>query len=182
MVRGYMGRDCLPLISSFLLPQAKARIIMSLGLGNEPIQYGFRGCRAHFASELGILTPWCSLYRMRKLLQLRDMKGRHMSWYRVTITDKQVVDAEIAKLQTLFDSAWLALGAPDDLAIFDGGLDLSGACNIYFTPDCGTYPTIRAIIDTYGATPCNEPTRSEERELHRLAGGENEKWTEYHWH
>ena len=104
-----------------------------------------------------------------------------MSWHKVTISAHQASCNEHGKLQDKFLKIFMMLVGPEDMALLSGGFSISNSFNIYFTPACASAPAMKALLDSCGAVPCDEPTRETERELGLLVGY-SEKWREYIWH
>lgn len=104
-----------------------------------------------------------------------------MSWYKVTISAHQASCYEHGKLQDKFLKIFMMLVGPEDMALLSGGFSNSNTFNIYFTPACASNSAMKALIDSCGAVPCDEPTRETERELGLLVGY-SERWREYIWH
>lgn len=104
-----------------------------------------------------------------------------MSWYKVTISAHQASLYQHGELEDKFLKIFIMLRGPEDMALFGGGWSHSNNFNIYFTPACASNPATKALIDSYGAVPCDEPTRETERELSLLLGY-SERWRDYIWH
>ena len=104
-----------------------------------------------------------------------------MSWHKVTISAHQADLGQHIKLQDDFLKIFMVLRGPEDMALLSGGWSRSDTFNIYFTPACVSNPAMKALIDSCGAVPCDEPTRETERELGGPVGHSG-RWREYIWH
>ncbi|MCP4611076.1 MAG: hypothetical protein GY845_20395 [Planctomycetes bacterium] len=104
-----------------------------------------------------------------------------MSWHKVTISAHQASLGQHIKLQDDFLKIFMMLRGPENMALLSGGWSRSDTFNIYFTPACVSKPAMKALIDSCGAVPCDEPTRETERELGGPIG-HSERWREYIWH
>ena len=54
-----------------------------------------------------------------------------------------------------FQQAFIAHGAPDEMALFAQTEPSDGARHVYFTPGCSTY--VKPLIEDYGGMPCTLP-------------------------
>jgi len=102
-----------------------------------------------------------------------------MSWYRVEISVNQG-----GKLQDEFTKILLSVSKPErnDMFLFGNGFSHDDYFNVYFTPVCASHPAMKGLIDSWGAVPCDEPTRETERELGKIAGIDSERWRDFFWH
>jgi len=91
-----------------------------------------------------------------------------MPWYKVTLTVDQA--SEYLKLQDQFTQIFMVVHNRGEMALLDSGYTKSDMQNIYFTPGCIDHPAMKALMDKYGAVPCDEPTRETESELGLLVG------------
>jgi len=102
-----------------------------------------------------------------------------MSWYKVTISAHQPDFFQPGKLQDKFEELFIRLLEPDDMALLSGGWS-NDTFNIYFTPACASHTAMKALMDSYGAVRCDEPTRETESELGLLMGNQA-RWGDYCW-
>jgi hypothetical protein len=81
-----------------------------------------------------------------------------MVWYRVDMTIESLRDGVFHRLCREFQQAFIANGAPHEMALFAQAVPSDGTRRVYFTPGCSTY--VQPLIDGYGGTPCNVPEES----------------------
>ena len=103
-----------------------------------------------------------------------------MSWYKITISAHQSTFGQHGKIQDQFEKIFIVTQNRQDMALFSSGWSPSDTFNIFFTPACASHPALKALMDTYGATPCDEPTRETESELGLLVG-ESNRWGNHIW-
>ena len=102
-----------------------------------------------------------------------------MPWYKVETSVNQV-----GNLKEEFMKILLFVSKPKryDMVLFGDGFSHDDYFNVYFTPVCASHPAMKGLIDSWGAVPCDEPTRETERELGKLVDIDSERWREYIWH
>ncbi|HEX7072340.1 MAG TPA: hypothetical protein VF190_16115 [Rhodothermales bacterium] len=81
-----------------------------------------------------------------------------MVWYRVDMTMESLRDGVFHRLCREFQQAFIANGAPLEMALYAQAEPSDGTRRVYFTPGCTTY--VQTLIDGYGGTPCNVPDES----------------------
>ena len=79
------------------------------------------------------------------------------SWYRVTLSDKDVVVRKHMELQKAFENVFLAHGWPKDAAMFSNVDTLSH--HFYFSP--GAVEIAKNLIVHYSGTECAAPAMSD---------------------
>lgn len=103
-----------------------------------------------------------------------------MSWYKVEISAHQQDFGAHEKLKEQFEKIFILLQTRQEMALFSTGWSTSDKFNIYFTPACPSHPAIKSLMDSYGAKPCDEPTRETESELGLLVG-DLSRWRNFIW-
>ncbi len=103
-----------------------------------------------------------------------------MSWYRVAISAHQPDFYQHGKLQDKFLPIFMVVHNRKDMALFESSWSHSDTFNYYFTPACASHPAMKALMDSYGAVPCDEPTRESEIGLY-LCVGYSERWNDHVW-
>lgn len=78
-----------------------------------------------------------------------------MIWYRVDMTVEHVQDGAFHRLCREFQQAFIANGAPDDMALFAMARPDDGRRRLYFSPGCAHY--VKPLIDGHGGVPCDVP-------------------------
>lgn len=78
-----------------------------------------------------------------------------MKWYVVEITEACVLDGEYHRLCRQFQRAFIAAGAPPDMALFAQTLLFNDIRKVYFSP--GSIRYVQALIEEYGGTACETP-------------------------
>lgn len=81
-----------------------------------------------------------------------------MDWYYVDITEDRVEDGEYHRLCRQFQQAFIAAGAPPEMALFAQMALRDNIRKVYFSP--GSVHYVKQLIDTYGGNPCDGPERS----------------------
>lgn len=78
-----------------------------------------------------------------------------MIWYRVDMTMERVQDGAFHRLCREFQQAFIANGAPNDMALFALAAPEDGTRRLYFSPGCAVY--VKPLIDGHGGVPCDVP-------------------------
>ena len=78
-----------------------------------------------------------------------------MVWYRVDMTVDSLRDGAFHRLCREFQQAFIANGAPNEMALFAQAEPSDGTRRVYFTPGCTSY--VQQLIDGYGGRPCATP-------------------------
>ncbi len=78
-----------------------------------------------------------------------------MAWYRVDMTVDRLRDGVFHRLCREFQQAFIANGAPHEMALFAQAQPSDGTRRVYFTPGCTAY--VQRLIDGYGGMPCTAP-------------------------
>jgi hypothetical protein len=79
------------------------------------------------------------------------------SWYRVTLSDEDVIARRHMELQQAFETIFLAHRWPSDAAMFSGIDTLTH--DFYFSPSA--VRMAKDILKHYSATPCPPPAPSD---------------------
>lgn len=103
-----------------------------------------------------------------------------MQWHKIKISDDQASRNMHSKIQDIFTKLFLEHQPRNELALLAGGRSRR-AFNLYFSPKCAEIPAFKALIDSYGGIPCDEPNRKTEKEMSLLAG-EQKSWEHMIWH
>lgn len=101
-----------------------------------------------------------------------------MSWYKVEISEIQGRNLSKEFMNILS----ISKHNRKDMHIFGSGFTHDDYFNLYFAPACVSNPAMKALIDSCGAVPCDEPTRKTERELGKIGGDDSGKWRDFFWH
>ncbi|HET6567558.1 MAG TPA: hypothetical protein VFG50_06300 [Rhodothermales bacterium] len=78
-----------------------------------------------------------------------------MMWYSVDITGKLVQDGDYHRLCRQFQQAFIAAGAPPEMALFAQMTFQDNVRKVYFSP--GSVPYVRSLIESYHGDPCDCP-------------------------
>jgi hypothetical protein len=79
-----------------------------------------------------------------------------MTWYKVEMSLEQVANGEHIVLQNQFEGLFMAARGPKDMALFGSAFDSSEQIHLYFSP--GSISHAKALIDSYGGSPCDKPS------------------------
>ena len=71
------------------------------------------------------------------------------------MTMDSVQNGAFHRLCREFQQAFIANGAPNEMALFAQTEPSDGARRVYFTPGCSSY--VQPLIEGYGGTPCTVP-------------------------
>lgn len=71
------------------------------------------------------------------------------------MTVDRLRDGVFHRLCREFQQAFIANGAPNEMALFAQAEPSNGTRRVYFTPGCASY--VRPLIEGYGGTPCTVP-------------------------
>lgn len=71
------------------------------------------------------------------------------------MTMDSVRDGVFHRLCRQFQQAFIANGAPDEMALFAQAEPTDGTRRLYFTPGCTAY--VRPLIEGHGGKPCTMP-------------------------
>lgn len=80
-----------------------------------------------------------------------------MSWFRIQLTNDQVVAGEHMKIQDEFSAAWTAALAPKRAAMF-GADHPAEDYFLYFSPEAASLAA--ALIQSRGGTSCQPPPQA----------------------
>jgi hypothetical protein len=103
-----------------------------------------------------------------------------MGWYRIAISAQQTSSDRHGKIQDQFEQIFMLPQGRGTMALLSGGWLENDMFYLYFTPDCRSNQQMKVLMDTYGAEPCDEPTRDTEETLSLLVGDQS-KWSDYMW-
>lgn len=79
-----------------------------------------------------------------------------MQWRKIWLANSQVASGEHARIQDEFERAFISLGGPTDMAVFDSReVTETGMC-LYFTPEA--VERAGDLLDRLGAEECDRPT------------------------
>lgn len=81
--------------------------------------------------------------------------GRRMTWFCIDITEACVSGGAYHRLCRRFQQAFIAAGAPAEMALFAQTLLRDGVRKVYLSP--GSAPYVKSLIDAYEGTPCDCP-------------------------
>lgn len=71
------------------------------------------------------------------------------------MTEEKLRDGVFHRLCREFQQAFIANGAPNEMALFAQAEPLDGTRRVFFTPGCKTY--VARLIEGYGGQPCKVP-------------------------
>lgn len=77
------------------------------------------------------------------------------SWFKVTVTESCVLGGLFHRLCREFQRAFIAAGAPVEMALFAQTYVLGDSRDIYFSP--GSLPYVAELIRLHGGVSCSEP-------------------------
>ncbi len=80
-----------------------------------------------------------------------------MTWYRIQLTNDEVVAGEHMKIQDAFSALWTAALAPKGAAMFGAGHPAEDYF-LYFSPDAASLAA--ALIHSRDGTSCQPPSRA----------------------
>lgn len=78
-----------------------------------------------------------------------------MMWFSVDITGECVQDGDYHRLCRQFQQAFIAAGAPPEMALFAQMTLHNDVRRIYFSP--GSVQYVKSLIDAFGGKPCDGP-------------------------
>jgi len=78
-----------------------------------------------------------------------------MGWYRVDVSIDRLHDGVFHRLCRAFQRAFIAHGAPDEMALFAESALGDGSRRMYFSPGSTSY--VGPLIEECGASPCDPP-------------------------
>lgn len=87
------------------------------------------------------------------------------------MTADRLQDGVFHRLCREFQQAFIANGAPNEMALFAQAEPSNGTRRVYFTPGCATY--VRPLIEGYGGTPCSVPEEASLTLMFGVPGAES---------
>jgi hypothetical protein len=81
-----------------------------------------------------------------------------MPWYKVTMSDEELLSGRTAALQDAFAQVFMMSGGPSDAGMF-GGMNVGAPHVYYFSP--GAARLAHALILSFSGIECDAPTRAE---------------------
>ena len=98
-----------------------------------------------------------------------------MSWYKVELSNDQVISGKIDEIQEIFDKAYQIIGSPKGFALFGGDNkneeDRTKVIEkLYFSSDSIEY--LKSVIEAHDGDKCEKPAKDEVG----LLLGQNEDW------
>ena len=88
-----------------------------------------------------------------------------MEWRKIVLSSRQVVTAEIQRIQNLFETLYLEAGSPEDMALFSSITPKrpEDCVTLYFSPGSRQFAAV--IFYVYSAQPCPKPQITEVAKL-----------------
>lgn len=92
------------------------------------------------------------------------------SWFKVTITESCILGGLFHRLCREYQRAFIAAGAPADMALFAQTYVLGDSREIYFSP--GSMPYVAELVNIHGGRPCAEPDLSQVTMVYGVPGAD----------
>src|SRR5215469_13764872 len=81
-----------------------------------------------------------------------------MPWYRVSLTDQEIIEDKLRRLIDDFTVIWLASGTPSDAALFESNQIGHRVDYCFFSP--GAVHIALPLIQSHGGIECDAPVKS----------------------
>ena len=81
-----------------------------------------------------------------------------MTWFKIVMSNEDIVSGQHMKIQNAFESLFLAAGAPKGAAMF-ANRDMARGDWFFFSP--GAMSIAGALVLSYGGIECTSPRRDE---------------------
>jgi len=82
-----------------------------------------------------------------------------MTWYRIELTEAQLVDNKNLDIHDKFDKVWLANGCPEGFCLFSDRDSDESATTYYLSPD--SVESMMKVINEYNGEECSRPRKDE---------------------
>ena len=94
-----------------------------------------------------------------------------MDWYSVAITEACARNGEYHRLCRRFQQAFIAAGAPSEMAMFAQTAVRDSVRKVYFSP--GSLPYVQGLVEQYRGACCESPMASEVTLVFGVPGAED---------
>lgn len=94
------------------------------------------------------------------------------SWFKVSITESCVLGGHFHRLCRQFQRAFIAAGAPRDMALFADTYVLNDTRDVYFSPGCMRHVT--DLLNVHNALPCRRPEGGQVTMVYGVPGADRD--------
>lgn len=94
-----------------------------------------------------------------------------MNWYAIDITESCMLGGAYHKLCRDFQHAFIAAGAPPEMALMAQRMRVDAARRVYISPE--SLPYVGELVEAYGGRPCSRPNVEEVTLVYGVPGAKD---------